>query len=288
MSEQPGAHGPDELRRQAVLHQIAGLDANVGALAQPLALIAAMLGSYSVIAPASPTLLVVGGRPRADAPVSRFVSDLLSGAGVNVTVIGADQWHDDGQRVASDAIASGAQLVAVTVDVEDADEQAAMVASLLGAGEPATLAPPRPTVAEWTRSALRIRDAVAHARFRAVDPSVLAVDAGAPAIAAAAHIIVQVATAGIAVMVDGPAAATAALVADALDGRVRPYTMVADTPGDRIVDAVAGRLGLLRIDHAPVSGDPGLASALAVGALDVAADLVVAASERGRGQTAVD
>jgi hypothetical protein len=227
MSEQPGAHGPDELRRQAVLHQIAGLDANVGPLAEPLALIAATLGSYSVIEPASPTLLIVGGRPRTDAPVSRFVADLLSVAGVNVTVIGADQWHDDGQRAASDAIASGTQLVAITVDVEDADEQAAMVASLLGAGEPATLAPPRPTVAEWTRSALRIRDAVAHTRFRAVDLSVLAVDAGAPAIAAAAHIIVHVATAGVAVFVDGPGAAAAALVAPGVAVDLRALTVAA-------------------------------------------------------------
>jgi len=205
-------------------------------------------------------------------PLTPPVAELaeLAGVGTRRLPAGPDPLAA-GVAAADEEVESGADLVLLAAG-EDGPAPAVVVALLTGA-EPVALLPRGAAVtdsAAWIRTAADLRDRLREARPLRHQPDRLLAELGSAPLAAAAGFLLRAAARRTPLVLDGPTAVAAGLLAADLRPRATEWWQVADTGPD----AVQGR-ALHHLGHRPVldlgaGTGGGLAALLALGVLRAA------------------
>lgn len=127
----------------------------------------------------------------------------------------------------------------------------AALASVLTGAEPAKVVRRGPDAGPWMRTVEVVRDSRHRAKTLAAQPISLLAAVGGPDLAALAGVLVQAAERRTPVLLDGPAAHVAALVARIYSRGARPWWASASASGDPAESAAVEGLGLdpvLRLD----------------------------------------
>lgn len=170
-----------------------------------------------------------------------------------------------GIELADDAVDSGADLLIAAYPTTSS--VAAVVSAVLTDTEPVkVLARGRHAIDpdRWMASAVEVRDSRRTAMAFRHDPTGLLESIRNPFLAAAAAYVLQAAVRRTPVLLDGPGAAAAALVASQAQPRAVRWWLAADSPSDPAHDAALTALALVPILTLGTSSGDGTAGLLAV------------------------
>ncbi|MGH8861287.1 MAG: nicotinate-nucleotide--dimethylbenzimidazole phosphoribosyltransferase [Jatrophihabitantaceae bacterium] len=207
--------------------------------------------------------LVVGSMPPA------VVTQAADAVGASVRVVGDDE---DGVAVADDEIDGGADLLIVAVPGSGAD--AAIAVSVLTNTEPVKVLARGAAATDpdaWMERAVAVRDARRRCLPLREDPDRLLAGIGSARLAAAAGIVLRAAARRTPVLLDGPVAAAAALVAYEVQPRAVRWWAAADLGPDPLHEIALTRLGQGAILGLGTGFGDGLAGLLAVPVIRAAA-----------------
>jgi nicotinate-nucleotide--dimethylbenzimidazole phosphoribosyltransferase len=212
--------------------------------------------------------LVVGAEPQP------LVLDVAEAVGAQVVGVPAEGGAEAGAAIADDAIERGTELLVVAVPGPGVD--AAIAVAVLVGAEPVKVLERGAAATDpeaWMRLAVEVRDGRRRCQPHSTDPDALLAELGSQRLAVAAAIVLRAAGRRTPVLLDGPVASAAALIAYEAQPRAVRWWVVAD----RGTEPLSG-LVLDRISQAPVLGlgtstGDGLAGLLALPVLRAATAL---------------
>lgn len=210
--------------------------------------------------------LVVGAQPP---PV---VLDAAAEAGAQAIGVDDEGGVPAGAAIADDAIDRGAELLIVAVPGVRAD--AAIAVSVLTGTEPVKVLARGAAATDpeaWMRLAVEVRDARRRCLPHSTDPDALIAELGSPRLAVAAGLVLRAAARRTPVLLDGPVAAAAALIAYEAQPRAVRWWAAADVGTEPLSRLVLDRLGQVPILGLGTSTGDGLAGVLALPVLRAAA-----------------
>ena len=225
-------------------------------------------------ATARPRLLVVGD-------VAPAVAGQAADAGCPVTAL-APSGYAGGVRAADVAVDAGADLLLLAVP--GAGDSAAVLASVLTGVEPVKVLPRGAAATDheqWMARAVLVRDTRHRLVELRAEPGALLDKLDDPAVATAAGVALQAATRRTPVVLDGPAAAAAALLVFEAQPRGAPWWAAADVGQDPAHARLVTALGLRTLLGLGVDAADGTAALLALDVLRVAARRVSAGGADG-------
>ncbi len=247
---------PDSETSTAVRDGLAG-DASLGELAE--------LAAWTVgVRPPGSSFervraVVVGGTPQP------LILDTAAAAGVEVRDLPAEGDVAAGAAVADDEIDRGTDLIVLAVPGAAAD--AAIVVSILTNTEPVKVLARGAAATDpeaWMSLATDVRDRRRACLKDRNHPDRLIAEIGSPRLALAAGLALQAAARRTPVLLDGPVALAAALLAYEAQPRAVRWWSVADLSSDPMQDLALARLGQRAILGLGTSRGDGLAGVLAV------------------------
>lgn len=211
-----------------------------------------------------PRLIVVG-------KVAPAVATQAADAGCPITAV-APTGYADGARSADLAVDAGSDVILLAVP--DAADTAAVLASVLTGTEPVKVLPRGAGAADheqWMARAVAVRDTRHGLLELRSDPRALLDKLDDPAIATAAGVALRAAGRRTPVVLDGAAAAAAALLAFEVQPRGAPWWAAADVGQDPAHLKITTTLGLRTLLGLGVDAADGTAALLALDVLRVAA-----------------
>jgi len=205
------------------------------------------------------------------APLDPGVQDLAAELGVGTrhlgAGIGADEAVDAAVAAADAEIDAGTGLLLLAAGDP---APAAVVVALLTGAEPVALLPRGAAVtdsASWIADAGRLRDRLRAVRPLRHQPSALLAELGAPGLAAACGFLLRAAARRTPLLLDGPGAVAAALVAADLRPRATQWWRVADTGPDAVQPRAMHHVGERPVLDLGAGNGGGLAALLAFSVL---------------------
>jgi nicotinate-nucleotide--dimethylbenzimidazole phosphoribosyltransferase len=180
-----------------------------------------------------------------------------------------------GVATADDAADRGVELIALSLD--DPGATRALSADLMGldpveaSGWPADR---EMSDQEWMDAVVELRDRLRHTRGLRGRPADLLRGLGSPATAAAAALVVQATARRTPLLLDGPGAASAALLARRTAYQATAWWQAAHLGDDALHQRILGSLGLTPLTELHLLAEDGTAIVAALALLDVAAGLL--------------
>jgi NaMN:DMB phosphoribosyltransferase len=254
-----------------------------GRLAELAGWLSAAQGASPPALPARARLLVFG-------PCPDVIAGLADQCGAGLRQVGADALPEGtvgaaiaaGASIADDEIDSGTDLLAVALPAEGLRPVTVAVAtSLLTAIEPARTLPRGAAAVDadaWMARAIEVRDTRRSLATHRHDPDALLAGLADPLFAAAAACVLRAAARRTPVVLDGPAATVAALLAYEAQPRAVRWWLAADTPGDPAHRAAAQTLSLQGALDLATSSGAGATGLLAITVLRAACRLATEGS----------
>jgi NaMN:DMB phosphoribosyltransferase len=212
--------------------------------------------------------IVLGAEPDA------LVADTAATLGADLVTATTEGDAQSGAALADDAAEHGVELLVVAVPGMQAD--AAIAVSVLTGTEPVKVLARGAAATDpqaWTRLAVEVRDARRRCAVHSADPDALLAELGSPRLAVAAGLVLHAAVRRTPVILDGPVAAAAALIAYEAQPRAVRWWSVADVGPDPLHDLVLNRLGQRPILGLGTGLGDGLAGLLALPVLRAATSL---------------
>ena len=183
--------------------------------------------------------VLVGAEP------SALVTETADAVGAEVRTASVDGDLAVGATLADEIVEHGAELLIVAVPELRADAETA-VAVLTGT-EPVKVLSRGAAAADpeaWMANAIEVRDRRRRVLPHRSDPDRLLAELDSPRLAVAAGLILQATTRRTPVLLDGPVATAAALIAYEAQPRAVRWWAAADVGPDRVHEIAATRMGL--------------------------------------------
>jgi nicotinate-nucleotide--dimethylbenzimidazole phosphoribosyltransferase len=213
-------------------------------------------------------VLVIGG------DLTELAADAAAECGGELVTVAAEGDVDTGIAVADAEIERGADVLVVAAPAVGAD--AAIAVSVLTGTEPVKVLARGAAAtdpAAWMELAVQVRDGRRRCMPHRDDPDVLLTELGSSRLAVVAGLVLRAAARRTPVILDGPVAAAAALVAYEAQPRAVRWWSSADLGPDPLHEITLTRLGQLPILGLGTGLGDGLAGLLALPVLRAAARL---------------
>jgi nicotinate-nucleotide--dimethylbenzimidazole phosphoribosyltransferase len=212
--------------------------------------------------------LIVGAEPRP------LVLDTATAVGAQVVGVPAEGGVPAGIAIADDAIERGTQLLILAVPGSGAD--AAIAVSVLAGTEPVKVLERDAAATDpdaWMRRAVEVRDGRRRCLPHSTDPDGLLAELGSQRLAVAAAAVLRAAGRRTPVLLDGPVAAAAALIAYEAQPRAVRWWVAADRGAEPLSGLVLDRLSQAPVLGLGTSTGDGLTGLLALPVLRAATSL---------------
>lgn len=221
-------------------------------------------------------LVVVGAEP------TELVHDTAAAVGAEARAVAGDGSVGSGAVAADDEIDRGTDLLVVAVPTVQAD--AAVAVAVLTDAEPVKVLSRGAAATDperWMRLAVEVRDARRRCMPLRDDPDRLLEEVGSSRLAVAAGLVLRAAARRTGVLLDGPVAAAAALVAYEAQPRAVRWWAAADLGPDPLHELALTRMGQRPILGLGTGLGDGLAGMLAIPVIRAATRLAAAEAAAG-------